>query len=100
MHPPLYPDKHPLCKQVRQCSGKQEGACALWSEQLLVVWQGRTAHWDSEHQSILNLRPVLQYMEALVQCHKEHSIAKWWGACNDAKFALTKCLAEEKKVMR
>jgi hypothetical protein len=42
----------------------------------------------------------MQYMEALVACHKEHSISKWWGACNDAKFALTKCLAEEKKQLR
>jgi len=55
MHPPLIPDKHPICKE---------------------------------------------YIEALVQCHKEHNISKWWGGCNDAKFALSKCLAEEKKVMR
>jgi hypothetical protein len=39
-------------------------------------------------------------MEALVACHKEHNISKWWGACNDAKFALTNCLAEEKKQLR
>jgi hypothetical protein len=42
----------------------------------------------------------MQYMEALVACHKEHSVSKWWGACNDAKFALTKCLAEEKRELR
>jgi hypothetical protein len=41
-----------------------------------------------------------QYIEALVRCHSEHSIAKWWGACNDAKFDLTRCLTEEKKILR
>jgi hypothetical protein len=42
----------------------------------------------------------LQYMTALMQCHKDHTIAKWWGACNDEHWALTRCLAEEKKVVR
>ncbi|GBF87577.1 hypothetical protein Rsub_00288 [Raphidocelis subcapitata] len=55
MHPPLIPERHPMCAK---------------------------------------------YMEALTRCHKEHSVAMWWGACNDAKFALTKCLAAEKKEMR
>jgi hypothetical protein len=27
-------------------------------------------------------------------------VARWWGACNDAKEALTRCFTEEKKVMR
>lgn len=39
-------------------------------------------------------------MQALMQCHKDHTIAKWWGACNDAHWALTRCLAEEKKIIR
>jgi hypothetical protein len=39
-------------------------------------------------------------MQALMRCHKEHSISRWWGACNDAKWALSGCLAEEKKTMR
>lgn len=39
-------------------------------------------------------------MEELVACHSQHTIAKFWGACNDAKFALTQCLAQEKKLMR
>ena len=30
-------------------------------------------------------------VEALEQCHREHPIAKWWGACNEAKIALDKC---------
>jgi Cytochrome c oxidase biogenesis protein Cmc1 like len=42
----------------------------------------------------------VQAMEALVRCHEQRSIARWWGACNDAKVALTKCLAEEKRVLR
>ena len=42
----------------------------------------------------------MQYMQALMQCHKDHSIAKWWGACNDEHWALTRCLAEEKKIVR
>ncbi|KAF6250261.1 hypothetical protein COO60DRAFT_1577551 [Scenedesmus sp. NREL 46B-D3] len=50
---------------------------------------------------ILEKHPICAtYMEALVACHKEHHVSKWWGACNDAKFALTKCLAEEKRELR
>jgi hypothetical protein len=43
---------------------------------------------------------VLQYMTALMQCHKDHFVAKWWGACNDEHWALTRCLAEEKTIVR
>ena len=39
-------------------------------------------------------------MEALVACHAEHPISKWWGACNDPKAALSVCLMKEKKEMR
>lgn len=39
-------------------------------------------------------------MEALVACHAEHPISKWWGACNDPKAALSVCLMQEKKQMR
>jgi hypothetical protein len=39
-------------------------------------------------------------MEALVACHAEHPISKWWGACNDPKAALSVCLMQEKKEMR
>ena len=42
----------------------------------------------------------VQAMDALKQCHRERSIAKFWGACNDYKYALDKCLAAEYKSRR
>ena len=49
---------------------------------------------------IVDKHPICgKYMTALMACHKEHTIAKWWGACNDEHWALTRCLAEEKKVI-
>jgi hypothetical protein len=48
-----------------------------------------------------SLHPLCsEAMEALVECHRTHPVAKWWGACNDFKWALSHCLAEEKKVLR
>jgi hypothetical protein len=50
---------------------------------------------------IVDKHPICgKYMTALMVCHKEHTISKWWGACNDEHWALTRCLAEEKKVIR
>lgn len=50
---------------------------------------------------IVDKHPICgKYMTALMACHKEHTVAKWWGACNDEHWALTRCLAEEKKVIR
>ncbi|KIY99486.1 hypothetical protein MNEG_8477 [Monoraphidium neglectum] len=50
---------------------------------------------------IIDKHPICaEFIEALTRCHKEHSVAKWWGACNDPKFELTKCLDREKKELR
>eukprot|EP00955_Chlamydomonas_euryale_P099906 365251-Chlamydomonas_euryale.AAC.7 len=41
-----------------------------------------------------------QYMEALVQCRKENRVARYWGACNQHTYDLSKCLVEEKRESR
>lgn len=42
----------------------------------------------------------MQVIEALVNCHNDHPIAKFWGVCNDQKWALDRCFREEKKINR
>ena len=37
---------------------------------------------------------------ALVLCHEERYVAKWVGACNDAKAALDECFRREKEAKR
>lgn len=39
-----------------------------------------------------------QVIEALKECHKQNPIAKFWGVCNEQKWALDRCLREEKKI--
>ena len=41
-----------------------------------------------------------QVVEALVKCHKDNPIAKFWGACNEQKWALDRCFREEKVINR
>ena len=41
-----------------------------------------------------------QYMEALVQCRKDNRFSRYLGACNDVTFDLSLCLVKEKKVAR
>lgn len=41
-----------------------------------------------------------KYMEALVQCRKEHPYSKFWGACSDITWELSNCLKHEKQVVR
>lgn len=40
----------------------------------------------------------VQAIEALVCCHADHAVAKFWGVCNEQKWALDACLREEKAV--
>lgn len=42
----------------------------------------------------------MQTIENLSKCHKDHPVAKFWGVCNEQKWALDKCLREEKKIKR
>ena len=43
---------------------------------------------------------ALQTIEALVRCHSDRPVAKFWGACNEQKWALDACLREEKAINR
>ena len=44
--------------------------------------------------------PSLQCILALKSCHRDNPIAKYWGVCNAAAYALNLCLAEEKVTRR
>mmetsp|Transcript_5666 Transcript_5666/g.14472 ORF Transcript_5666/g.14472 Transcript_5666/m.14472 type:complete len:84 (-) Transcript_5666:624-875(-) len=39
-------------------------------------------------------------IEALINCHADNPVAKFWGVCNDVKVDLVKCFAEEKVIKR
>ncbi|KAL6771441.1 CMC2 [Auxenochlorella protothecoides x Auxenochlorella symbiontica] len=39
----------------------------------------------------------IEVIDALNRCHKERSIAKFWGVCTDQKLALDACFRQEKK---
>lgn len=97
MHPPLIPEKHPLCKEVR--SGATTTSRHLQIAPSAFISTCIPAPIPAYLQQ-LTLCSVQQYIEALVRCHSEHSISKWWGACNDAKFDLTRCLQQEKTILR
>jgi len=45
-------------------------------------------------------KDCLEVINALKNCHLEHNVAKFWGACNDQKLALDKCFREEKNTKR
>lgn len=32
-----------------------------------------------------------QVIDALLECHQENPLSKFWGACNDQKYALDRC---------
>lgn len=39
-------------------------------------------------------------IKAFEKCHEEHKIGKFFGKCNNLKFQLSKCFAEETKERR
>lgn len=41
-----------------------------------------------------------QIIADLTQCHKDHTVGKWFGACNEAKTALDRCFLQEKERKR
>ena len=47
-----------------------------------------------------SLHAHMQYMEALVECRKQNPWRRYAGECNDITYQLTKCLGEEKKIVR
>ena len=79
MHPPLHVHKHLHCKAVRCLAFVPRSALAL-------SWQLTCA--------------AAQAIEDLVYCHAEHALAKFWGVCNEQKWALDACLREEKAINR
>lgn len=40
---------------------------------------------------IVILTVLMQVIDALLSCHRQHPLAKFWGACNEEKWALDKC---------
>lgn len=47
-----------------------------------------------------NFGVLLQLIEELQLCHRDHPVAKFWGHCNDQKIALDACFRQEKKLNR
>lgn len=43
----------------------------------------------------LHTEECLAIIRSLHKCHEEHKYSKFWGACNDVKRALDKCLQKE-----
>lgn len=39
-------------------------------------------------------------IKAFEKCHEEHKIGKFFGKCNDLKYQLSKCFAEDTKERR
>ena len=42
----------------------------------------------------------MQEILALKGCHSTHPVSKFWGVCNDAKYALDACFRREKLIKR
>lgn len=53
------------------------------------------------HPPLFQPHPLCEgEVKSLVQCHEEHYVAKFWGACNDAKYALDMCFRVRRGVWR
>lgn len=79
MHPPLHLHKHPHCKEV---------SIPCRSLHTLATLVHRLTYC------------VVQFINALNQCHADNPIAKFWGVCNNQKIALDKCFRQEKRINR
>jgi hypothetical protein len=84
MHPQLLPEKHPMCGKV----GLPVCMFTAWGRVQLAV------------DPLLSGRCPLQYMEALVACREANPLRRYWGECNEITWKLSKCLVEQKKMMR
>lgn len=69
----------------------------------------RSMFRDMHQESILCSFPTwtsekdgagMQEIQALLTCHQEHPYAKFWGVCNEQKWALDRCFREEKAIKR
>ncbi len=53
------------------------------------------------HPPLFQPHPLCEgEVKSLVQCHEEHYVAKFWGACNDAKYALDMCFRVRRGLWR
>mmetsp|Transcript_30415 Transcript_30415/g.40157 ORF Transcript_30415/g.40157 Transcript_30415/m.40157 type:complete len:80 (+) Transcript_30415:18-257(+) len=53
------------------------------------------------HPPLFKPHPKCQEaVEALLKCHEENPVMKFFGECNDAKAILDKCFREEKEERR
>lgn len=53
------------------------------------------------HPPLYKAHPLCQpEVEALVRCHSDRPVAKFFGACNDPKHWLDMCFREEKKLRK
>ncbi|KAM3575014.1 hypothetical protein VYU27_003035 [Nannochloropsis oceanica] len=53
------------------------------------------------HPPLHRPHPDCQHViDALLSCHRQHPLAKFWGACNEEKWALDKCFRVEKEDRR
>lgn len=44
------------------------------------------------HPPLFQPHPLCEgEVQALVRCHEENKVSKFWGACNDSKHALDMC---------
>jgi COX assembly protein 2 len=81
MHPQLHVAKHPHCKEARAAAAADRLSPPLTPPDLTTS--------PSFH---------LQAIEALVACHADNPLAKFWGVCNAQKWALDRCFREEKAI--
>lgn len=47
--------------------------------------------YKSNDRSLFLSIIFVQVIDALLSCHHQHPLAKFWGACNEEKWALDKC---------
>jgi hypothetical protein len=118
MHPPLEVHQHPACKEVRLPHGTDAarpggpgGAMCAMCSACDGVSAARLAGWAwcacrrpptaaRPQPTACRLPAPLQCILALKACHRDNPIAKYWGECNAAAYALNICLAEEKVTRR
>ena len=66
-----------------------------------LQWRGREPACRMHPPLVLHRNPhCRQEIIALQDCHRDHSLSKFWGACNDAKTKLDACFRKQKDFKR